>query len=95
MNNFRIENARIEADSDLVIFDVVTAQGRVELAEHVNYDSDGEFESVERTDSNIRCHLIDELCSVFDMTDKPSLMPEIDYLPFVEIIEAVEAAVKA
>lgn len=97
MNTFRIENVRIETitDFDMVKFDVVTERGRVELAEHVNYDSDGDFKSVEYTDSNIRCNMVDELCSVFDLTDKPSLMPALDYLPFGEIIEAVEQAVQA
>ena len=97
MNTFRIENVRIETitDFDMVKFDVVTERGRVELAEHVNYYSDGDFKSVEFTDSNIRCNMVDELCSVFDLTDKPSLMPALDYLPFGEIIEAVEHAIQA
>lgn len=50
MKAFKIENARIETitDFDMVKFDVVTESGRVELAEHVNYDADGDFKSVER-----------------------------------------------
>ena len=94
---FRIENARIETitDFDMVKFDLVTDLGRVELAEHVNFDSDGYFKFVESTDSNIRCNLSDELCSVFDMSDKPSLMPAIDYVPFAEIIKAIEKALNA
>ncbi|MCZ4337635.1 AcrF10 family anti-CRISPR protein [Shewanella colwelliana] len=97
MTTFRIENARIETitDFDMVIFDLVTDFGRVELAEHVNYDSDGDFKSVELTDSNIRCNLEEELCSVFDMSKKPSLMPAIDYVPLAEIIEAVEEMLEA
>jgi hypothetical protein len=97
MNTFRIENVRIETitDFDMVKFDVVTEHGRVELAEHVNYDRDGDFKSVEFTDSNIRCNMVDELCSVFDLTEKPSLMPAIDYVPFGEIIEAVEAVIES
>ncbi|MEZ8292719.1 AcrF10 family anti-CRISPR protein [Vibrio splendidus] len=92
MTTFHIENSRIETitDFDMVIFDLVTDLGRVELSEHVNYDSDGDFKSVESTDSNIRCNLEDELCSVFDMNEKPSLMPVIDYVPFGEIINAVQ-----
>lgn len=91
MNKFSIENVRIVTicDFDMVKFDVVTERGRVELAENVNYDRDGDFKSVEYTDSNIRCNMVDELCSVFDLTDKPSLMPAIDYLPLGEIIDAV------
>lgn len=97
MNTFRIENVRIETitDFDMVKFDLVTDLGRVELAEHVNYDSEGDFKSVEYTDSNIRYNMVDELCSVFDLTDKPSLMPAIDYVPFGYIIEAVEEILEA
>lgn len=97
MNTFRIENARIETitDFDMVKFDLVTDMGRVELAEHVNYDADGDFKSVEFTDSNIRCNMEDELCSVFDMSEKPSFMPAIDFVPFDEIIEAVEELLAA
>lgn len=97
MNTFRIENVRIVtiADFGMVKFDVVTDRGRVELAEQVNYDRDGDFKSVEYTDSNIRCNMIDELCSVFDLTDKPPLMPAIDFVPFGEIIEAVEAEIES
>ncbi|MGL5005812.1 MAG: AcrF10 family anti-CRISPR protein [Plesiomonas sp.] len=97
MNAFRIENVRIETitDFDMVKFDLVTDIGHVELAEHVNYDSDGDFKSVESTDSNIRCNLESELCSVFDMSGKPSLMPCIDYVPFFEIIQAVESLLEA
>ncbi|WON78054.1 AcrF10 family anti-CRISPR protein [Serratia sp. UGAL515B_01] len=96
MNTFEIENIRIETitDFDMVKFDLVTKKGRVELAEHVNYDSDGNFKSVEFTDSNIRCNLVDELCSVFDMSKKPGLMPKIDYVPFAEIIEEVQEALQ-
>ncbi|SFC49231.1 hypothetical protein SAMN02745723_102499 [Pragia fontium DSM 5563 = ATCC 49100] len=96
MNTFKIENARIEFitdDFDMVKFDLVTEKGRVELSEHVNYDSDGDFKSVEYTDSNIRCHMIEELCSVFDMSEKPSFMPSIDYVPFADIIATVEEAI--
>ncbi|WP_345883567.1 AcrF10 family anti-CRISPR protein [Shewanella algae] len=97
MTTFHIENVRIETitDFDMVKFDLVTEIGRVELSEHVNYESDGDFKSVEFTDSNIRCHLEDELCSVFDMSEKPSLMPAIDYVPFAEVIEAVEEMLEA
>lgn len=97
MNTFHIENVRIETitDFDMVIFDLVTELGRIELAEHVNYDSDGDFKSVEFTDSNIRCNLEDDLCSVFDMSEKPGLMPKIDFVPFGEIIAAVEEALEA
>lgn len=97
MTKFRIENVRIETitDFDMVRFDLVTELGRIELSEHVNYDSDGDFKSVEFIDSNIRCNLEDELCSVFDMSEKPSLMPAIDYVPFAEIIEAVEEILEA
>ncbi|EIY4766805.1 AcrF10 family anti-CRISPR protein [Vibrio cholerae] len=97
MTTFRIENVRIETitDFDMVMFDLVTDLGRIELSEHVNYDSDGDFKSVELTDSNIRCNLEEELCSVFDMNEKPSLMPAIDYVPFAEIIEAVEKVLEA
>lgn len=92
MTAFRLENVRIETitDFDMVKFDLVTDLGRVELSEHVNYDSDGDFKSVESTDSNIRFHLEDELSSVFDMSEKPSLMPVIDYVPLDEIISAVQ-----
>lgn len=97
MTTFNIENVRIETitDFDMVKFDVVTALGRVELAEHVNYDEDGDFKSVEFTDSNIRCNLEDELCSLFDMSEKPAYMPRIDYVPFGEIIEAVQKILEA
>nr|AKN37111.1 hypothetical protein [Vibrio cyclitrophicus]AKN38180.1 hypothetical protein [Vibrio splendidus] len=97
MTTFHIENARIETitDFDMVIFDLVTDLGRVDLAEHINYDRDGDFKSIESTDSNIRCNLEEELCSVFDMSEKPSLMPEIDYVPFAEVIEAVEEMLEA
>jgi hypothetical protein len=92
MKNFKIENVRIEriTDFNMVRFDLVADLGRVELAEHVNYDSDGDFKSVEFIDSNIRCHMEDELCSVFDLSEKPSMMPSLDYIPFAEIIESVE-----
>lgn len=97
MTTFRIENVRIETitDFDMVRFDLITDLGRVELAEHVNYDKDGDFKSVESTDSNIRCHMEGELCSVFDMSGKPSLMPALDYVPFGEIIEAVQEILEA
>lgn len=97
MNTFRIENVRIETitDFDMVKFDLVTDIGRVELAEHVNYDSDGDFKSVEFTDSNIRCNMEDKLCSVFDMSEKPAFMPVIDFVPFGEIIETVEELLEA
>ena len=92
MNTFRIENVRIETiiDFDMVKFDLVTDMGRVELAEHVNYDSDGDFKSVEFTDSNIRCNMEDELCSVFDVSEKTAFMPALDFVPFAEIVDAVE-----
>lgn len=97
MNAFRIENVHIETitDFDMVIFDLVTDLGRIELAEYVNYDSDGDFKSVEITDSNIRCNMEDELSSVFDMSEKPGLMPKIDFVPFNKIVNAVEEALKA
>lgn len=95
MNKFTIENARIETvtNYDMVFFDLVTERGRVELAEHVNYN-DGEFEAVERSYSNIEINLEDELSSVFDMSEKPPMMPVADYLPVSEIIDAVETSLR-
>lgn len=96
MTKFYIENARIETitDFDVVTFDLVTDKGTVELSENINYDNDGDFESIETTDSNICINMESELCSVFDMSDKPSLMPSIDYVPFHEVIEAVEKSLQ-
>ena len=96
MTKFYIENARIETitDFDVVTFDLVTDKGTVELSEHINYDNDGDFESIETADSNICINMESELCSVFDMSDKPSLMPSIDYVPFHEVIEAVEKSLQ-
>lgn len=94
---FKIKNVNIIdvfGSGDMVEFDLVTEKGSVTLQEHVNYDEDGDFKSVEMTDSNIKFHLEDEICSVFDMSDKPSLMPPIDLVPFREIIEQVESALE-
>jgi len=91
--NISIKNVRVK--SDLVFFTLKTDLGEVDLSEYINYDSDGDFKSVEYTDSNIRCNLVTELCSVFDMSEKPGLMPIIDYVPFDEVINAVSDAVSA
>lgn len=96
--NFSIKNVRVETviDSiDMVFFTLKTDLGEVDLSEYINYDSDGDFKSVEFADSNIRCNLVVELCSVFDMSEKPGFMPMIDYVPFYEVIDAVSDVVSA
>lgn len=94
-----IDNIQIEHITDhddgfvMVFFDLVTEHGRVNLQEHLNYDSDGNFESVERVDSNIACNMESEFCSVFDMSEKTPMLPDMAYVPFYEVIDAVEEAI--
>lgn len=96
MNQFIIENPRIEVveGSEMAVFDLISVLGRVELLEHVNRDSEGNFESLEVVDSHIVCNMQDELCSVFDMTEKPALMADINYVPLAKILVEVTECLK-
>ena len=98
MTRFRIENIRVEHLCHffkMISFDLVTARGRVELMEHVTVDTDGNVISINRSKrSNIERHLKAQVCSVFDMSRKPPLMPDFDFIPFDAILDAVDNALE-
>lgn len=73
-----------EIEDGMVKANIVTARGKMEIAEHI---ADGK---VERTDSNICINQLDSLSGLFK-ADRPALAPAEDHVPLQAIWDALEA----
>lgn len=79
MQVLKVQNIDVEWEGDFNCFivkcDVVTRLGRFEFYDCVNDDK-----TVEVTDSNVLHNCIDDFGAIFDLSEKPGLMPVRDYL---------------
>jgi hypothetical protein len=92
MNEFKISD--VEKDSvegyDCVKFTLITDKGCDDFIEWIT--DDDECQKVETVDSHIMTNQSEEIVSLFDMKDKPSLMPDLDYIPLQDIFEELQEA---
>jgi hypothetical protein len=77
MKNFTVKNVETESFDtyEMVIFSVVTEKGEIQLQEFLK-----DRVVCKESDNHIRSNLSDELSKIFDISEKPSLMPVDDFL---------------
>jgi hypothetical protein len=92
MNEFKISDVEkdIVEGYDCVKFTLTTDKGCDDFIEWIT-DDDG-YQKVESVDSHLITNEADKIISLFDMKDKPSLMPDLDYIPLQDIFEELQEA---
>lgn len=77
----------------LVVGKLTTSAGTVEVSEWINTE-DGEL-LIERVDSSITTHQLEDVSRLFDTAAKPDLMPTKDYLPLKAIYDALDDEIQS